>query len=386
MPLSFSYTSWKADPSEELIAAKENISPLEASNKWELIKKMVNPYEIVFTHEDPKFYPSLSSIRPLSRSYFKMVEILSVCEFFERLPKQQMKLRTAHVAEGPGGFIQAVADLTERYRKSLQQATAMTLKPNDARVPGWRRATAFLHAHKEVKLHYGADGTGDIYLAENQASFIVATRPGVDLFTADGGFDFSINYSIQEKQVFRLLCSSAAIGLQCLSENGTMVIKLFDIFSESTRILLVLLGRCFKEWMLYKPCLSRPCNSERYFVGRGFRGVSREILQALEEFQAKAIEDLYPCGLQELVSLEEAEYLEQQSVKSISLQLAALSKAMVYKDHPEIWYTDQLPRDFETSLAWCYKYRIPTCRSRFIPIDAPVVDGCCSGPGPALPK
>jgi 23S rRNA U2552 (ribose-2'-O)-methylase RlmE/FtsJ len=326
---------------------------------------MVNPYEIVFTHEDTHFHPSLSSIKPLSRSYFKMVEMFAVLDFFDRLPKQQVKIRSAHVAEGPGGFIQALVDLAERYRRTLHQATAMTLKPTDTHVPGWRRATAFLHAHKEVKLHYGADGTGDIYLPANQASFVATTHPGVDLFTADGGFDFSIDYSIQEKQVFRLLCSSATIGLRCLSENGCMVLKLFDIFSESTRILLVLLGRCFKEWMLYKPCLSRPCNSERYFLGRCFRGVSKETLRHLDEFQGRvAAENTYPIGLASFATAEETEYLAQQSAASVEQQLVALKRAMTYRDHPEVWYADQLPRDFETSLAWCYKYRIPTNRTK----------------------
>ena len=148
--------------------AKAKITALEASRRWELIKKMANPYEMVYTHEDPAFHPSISMIKPLSRSYFKLIEMLHVMQFFEELPKQNPKLRTAHVAEGPGGFIQAVVELASRHKKLLSKATAMTLRPTDPHVPGWRRAAGFLHHHKEVKLIYGADNTGNVYNMENQ--------------------------------------------------------------------------------------------------------------------------------------------------------------------------------------------------------------------------
>ena len=146
-PEQLQFATWSASSPSDLHAAKERISTLEATKRWELVKKMVNPYEMVYTHEDNHFHPSISVIKPLSRSYFKMIEIMDVLQFFEKMPKQTPKIRTAHVAEGPGGFIQAVADLVDRNKKILQQATAMTLKPTDQNVPGWRRAASFLYNH-----------------------------------------------------------------------------------------------------------------------------------------------------------------------------------------------------------------------------------------------
>lgn len=369
--LSFSYGKWKAEECPQLLAAKEKIAPLEVSRRWELIKKMVNPYEIVYTQEDPHFHPSLSLLKPLSRSYFKLVEILYAMEFFEKMAKTKVKLRTAHIAEGPGGFIQAVFDVAERYNKSVQISTAMTLKATDARVPGWKKAAFFLQQHKEVRLHYGADGTGNAYILENQDSFIGLTKPGVDLFTADGGFDFSINYAEQEEKVFHLLCSSASIGLQSLSTEGCIVLKLFDTFAEPTQILILLLARCFREWCLYKPCMSRPCNSERYFLGRGYRGVPKEILQTIKTIELYSQEGLYPSGLLEFATPEELEYLNKDKEQSIRSQLAALEKAMEYRDNPIDWYEYQLPLDFQTSLNWCNKYRIPTNQKHPKKIDPP---------------
>jgi 23S rRNA U2552 (ribose-2'-O)-methylase RlmE/FtsJ len=345
------------DAPPALQAAKERISVLEATNRWELVKKMVNPYEMVYTHEDPNFHPSIAVIKPLSRSYFKLIEMLDILQFFEKLPKQTPKIRTAHIAEGPGGFIQAVVDLTERNKKILQLATAMTLKPTDQRVPGWRRASSFLHNHQEVRLHYGADSTGDVYREANQDSFVAAAGH-VNLFTADGGFDFSINYDIQEQKVYSLLVCSATTGLRCLMTGGSFVLKLFDICSESTMILIALMGRCFTEWTLYKPALSRPCNSERYFLGRGFKGLHPQMLKTFLEIQRQAQEDSYPVNAA-ILSPEERSYIESNAKKTTQDQLSAIEIAEKWAENTEAWYTEQLSRDFQMSLAWCQKFRVP---------------------------
>ena len=353
------FGTWKEAPSKTLLEAKDRISALEAAKRWEILKKMVNPYEIVYTHEDRHFHPSIALIKPLSRSYFKMIEMMHVLQFFEGLPKQQPKIRSAHIAEGPGGFIQALVELCERNKKILQSATAMTLKSNDQRVPGWRRASVFLHHHREVKLHYGADGTGDVYKPENQTSFVEAAA-GAHLFTADGGFDFSVNYEIQEQRVYHLLISSAITGLRCLGKDGAFIIKIFDIFSEHTKFLVTLLSHCFTEWMLYKPALSRPCNSERYFLGRGFRGAPPQVLQILETMQVNAAADQYPTDLSGCFTAEENDYFEEHIRANTEEQLRAIEQAEVYATQPELWYSKQLPLDFERSRSWCERFRIPT--------------------------
>lgn len=353
---------------QALQTAKEAITPLEQTRRWELIKKMVNPYEMVFTHEDKYFHKSLSVLKPLSRSYFKMIEILDVLQFFERLPKQFPKLRSSHVAEGPGGFIQAFLDLAERNKRRVDTVTAMTLKPTDQNVPGWRRATNFLRHHREIKLHYGANGTGNIYHAENQESFVKLVAPGTQLFTADGGFDFSVDYSIQEKAVFHLLVSSSIIGLQSLQRDGCFVIKVFDVFAIPSQTLLSLIGRCFKEWMLYKPAVSRPCNSERYFLGRGFKGCPSSLLSLLRQIETYAVTDLFP---QEIPASPDLIYLDAHIRQNTEEQLRALKRAQGFAANPMTWYTHQLPLDFQTSLGWCSRFHIPTLLRAPLPLEPP---------------
>lgn len=359
LPQTLTFGPWTETPSIPLLKAKDRISALDTAKRWELVKKMVNPYEIVYTHEDKFFHPSIALIKPLSRSYFKMIEIMHYIQFFESLPKQQAKIRSAHVAEGPGGFIQALVELCERNKKTLQSATAMTLKPTDQRVPGWRRASTFLHHHKEIKLHFGSDGTGDVYRLENQDSFVAATAPGVYIFTADGGFDFSINYEIQEQRVFHLLISSSITGLRSLFPDGVFILKIFDVFSEHTKFLITLISQCFREWTLYKPSLSRPCNSERYLLCRGFRGLPPLILQHLQAMQAEAEHGRYPIDLSGCLLKEDIEYFTEHCRANSEEQMKAIEQAEIYANQPVLWYKNQLPLDFETSRQWCERYRIP---------------------------
>ena len=65
LPAGLSFGAWQKAESPELAGAKMQISELEEQGRWELVKKMANPYEIVYTHEDKKFHPSISLVKPL---------------------------------------------------------------------------------------------------------------------------------------------------------------------------------------------------------------------------------------------------------------------------------------------------------------------------------
>jgi len=71
---------------------------------------------------------------------------------------------------------------------------------------------------------------------------------------------------------FPLLLASFTMGLECLAKGGTIIIKLFDIYSQATQDLFLGTARLFETFTLYKPATSRPCNSERYFIANNFVG------------------------------------------------------------------------------------------------------------------
>jgi 23S rRNA U2552 (ribose-2'-O)-methylase RlmE/FtsJ len=353
--------SWNELPHKEVSEMKSKIEPLESNHKWEVLKKKSNPYELVYTQETHDCPASIAMLKPLSRSYFKMIEMLQVSQFFEKLPRtNNLKLRSSHVAEGPGGFIEAFLDRAESNRMPVQKSYAITLKPTNNHVPGWRRSHQFLQRHPEVKIHYGSDGTGDIYKSENQYSFIQLHEPlKAHLFTGDGGFDFSTDYENQEKSVYPLLVASALIGLQVLAQEGTFVLKLFDVYSSVTHYLLRCITLCFKEWYLYKPATSRPCNAERYLVCRGFRKAHPQIVKALQILQTKWREfEQYPqSDYFAFFSEKETAYLKTHLDEFSKHQLEHLEKTLSLQDIPPSTYDwkDQ----YTAAQKWCSEFHVP---------------------------
>jgi 23S rRNA U2552 (ribose-2'-O)-methylase RlmE/FtsJ len=356
---------------KDLVEEKEKLSMYESQHIWELAKKMANPYESIYTQDDSHFHPSLCIYRPLSRSFFKMIEILNVIEFFERLPKQQSRLRSAHIAEGPGGFIEAFYERAELHKRTVNFSLAMTLKPSDYHTPGWKRASSFLQRHRQIQLHFGTDGTGDIYQRGNQDSFVALTKPGVHLFTADGGFDFSSNYASQEMRAYHLLVCSAIIGLQSLATDGCLVIKFFDILENPTQILILLISSCFREWTLYKPATSRPCNAERYLLCRGFRSLQSDVLDLLKKIEEESLNGKFPFFLNKgaLDGSEEQKVFENNTQQIVALQKSAIRMAELYIHNPTQWKIDY-PIHFQKSLEWCNTFRVPNLQKR--PIESAV--------------
>ncbi len=298
----WSYFSWKIGPKwnntwneefveedkvytpEALINAKNNIEHCAPLHIWEYCKKITNPYELVYTYKESEIPPSVSMMKPLSRSYFKMMEMLQLSRFFDDRATT-LSLHTAHVCEGPGGFIEACFEMAGRHKMKIRQAHAMTLRSTKPYIPGWRRAQQFLHQHREVRIDYGTDNTGNILLKENRDAFITNIRRSsgqVSIFTADGGFDFTNNYLAQEASIFPLLLASIYCGFSVLAPNGLFVLKVFDFYAPATNELLNWLASSFNRWTIYKPATSRPCNSEQYFIGQGFRGISDKGLSMLD--------------------------------------------------------------------------------------------------------
>jgi 23S rRNA U2552 (ribose-2'-O)-methylase RlmE/FtsJ len=353
---------WEYKTPIELSAIKDKIALLN-EDVWEYYKKLTNKYEPIFTTNGVVPTPlSICLLRPLSRSYFKMIEMIQVANLLGRFNVQT--LRTAHVCEGPGGFIQAIYDEAARYKKRIIQTYAMTLKPNENQVPGWKRAMNFLKKHPEIKILYGKSNTGDILDAANRKSFSDECRGAIHLFTADGGVDFAANYEAQEKTIYPLLVASSLMALQCLSENGAYVLKIFDSFSRPTEDLILALGSCFQSWTLYKPATSRPCNSEQYFIGVGYRRqFSGPIITVLERVLAVPF---LPNRLWKAVDSQLEEYRGLQKVRSAS-QVACIEATLALAEgdgggggrgnrkHSEIWNGHILE-----SQRFCNVFHLPT--------------------------
>jgi 23S rRNA U2552 (ribose-2'-O)-methylase RlmE/FtsJ len=262
---------------------------IQKESQWDDFKKITNPYEYVFLSWNRRSSRSVSTYQPLSRSYFKMIEMWFVANLtnaLKSLVEADGGLATAHSAEGPGGFIEACWEHAKKQKWSVKNSFAITLRSEARNVPGWRKAVRFLAERPQIEISDGADGTGNILIAENQDAFVTHVRTlypeGVHIYTSDGGFDFSSDYNAQEDVIFPLLLAESIIGLRVLKRGGCFVLKCFDTTERPTLDLLWMLSQSFREWKIVKPYTSRAGNAERYFVGIGFVGDVDDVLGVMQ--------------------------------------------------------------------------------------------------------
>lgn len=252
IPISPSLTNY-------LYSIKEKITAKE--KQWDSYKKYTNPYEYIHTTV-PLKKKSVSKYKPLSRSFFKMVEIVRTFHLYFREP-----IRTFHLAEGPGGFIEAMVYMRNIPDDQYFGMTLLDTAKNDPNVPAWKKSEAFLKTYPNVKLENGADGTGNLLSLANFEHVVSKfSSKKMDLITGDGGFDFSLDFNQQEQMIGKLLFAQMAYALCLNRHHGHFILKFFDCFMSHTVDILFILSSFYEKVYIMKPHTSRYANSERYIV------------------------------------------------------------------------------------------------------------------------
>ena len=337
---------------ERLTALKNEIDRVAPVSYWDDAKKITNPYEYIFLSLQRRMPWSIAAIQPLSRSYFKMIELWDLLDLSAN--------SSAHSAEGPGGFLEAIQVRTGTKIPMV----AMTLRSTERTVPGWRKSQAFLQNYPMVHITYGGDNTGNLYNLLNQDVFTAAAEQQgkAQLYTADGGFDFSADFNGQENTVQRLLIAEALAGLTTLTHGGTMILKLFDMKSRATLEFIWALSSCFERTALVKPHTSRPANSERYWIGSGFRGAPTWIIEMFRGLTAtdapsgwtylfKEIPVFPPAWITGIQIFQEQVELHQFNKIQLTLRLIRTpSRETIH---------DLLIQNIRNSRTWCARHGVP---------------------------
>jgi 23S rRNA U2552 (ribose-2'-O)-methylase RlmE/FtsJ len=178
-------------------------------------------------------------------------------------------INTFHLAEGPGGFIEAIAN----HRKCIyDNYIGMTIldDKNDPNIPSWKKTETFLKRTQNVSIEKGKDGTGNILSLENFVYCKEKYGSSMDLITGDGGFDFSVDFNNQEIHIADLLMGQIFYALVMQKKGGSFILKIFDSFMEHTLDLLYILSSFYDSVYIVKPYTSRYANSEKYIVCKKF--------------------------------------------------------------------------------------------------------------------
>ena len=251
-------------------------------NEWDLYKKYTNTYEYIHT-AIPFSKLSVCKLKPLSRSFYKLIEILNTLNI--DFPNEPIK--SFHLAEGPGGFIEALITQREYNNKNYQNDIyyGMTLIDEDENVPSWKKSKHFLSKHQNIHLVYGSDNTGNLLNVDNLWYCYNNYKNSIDFMTADGGFDFSVNFNQQERLSTNLIFAQIVYAIAMQKKGGCFIIKIFDIFTQVTIDLLYLLSSVYEKCYIIKPYTSRYANAEKYVVCKRFKlDDTYELIKKFSEF------------------------------------------------------------------------------------------------------
>jgi 23S rRNA U2552 (ribose-2'-O)-methylase RlmE/FtsJ len=323
---------------------------------WDIYKKYTNPYEYIDTTiQYTKF--SVCKLNPLSRSFYKLLEIYNIQNILDKYNNTTIK--TFHLAEGPGGFIEATQYIRQNDSDTYY---GMTLIDKNDNIPGWKKSQSFLSKHNNIIIEYGEDKTGDLFNVNNLWYCYNKYKNSMDIITGDGGFDFSIDYNNQEVLSNKLIFSQICFAIAMQKKGGVFILKMFDIFHEASIDILYILSCFYKIISIIKPNTSRFANSEKYIICKDFKYDNSydsinylsklyPILNSnnnIKRFLNIKIPYIYLNKLQDINAI-----IGQQQLENINSTLYLLNNNKQDK------LNSIKKANIQKCILWCVKYKLP---------------------------
>ena len=334
--------------------------------QWDNSKKYTNPYEIKHTNI-PNTKNSICKIKPISRAFFKLIEIYNTHHL---LPANDLPIRTFHLAEGPGGFIEATTYLRNNQNDLYYGMTL--LEEKNINVPGWNKVDFLLKKYPNIKLLKGVDQKGDLYNENNLKYVIDNYSNSMHIITGDGGFDFSADFNKQESTAFRLIFTQVIYALVMQKMGGHFVLKIFDIFEDCTIDILYLLNTFYEKVIVMKPYTSRYANSEKYIICKYFkydniRDLHPKFIGILKffngfDFNKYCVHSILDVPIQNyyINSINEMNaILGHQQIDNILNTI----KIITHKDKKQEKLANLKSQNIQKCINWCIKNNMPYIKS-----------------------
>ena len=96
-----------------------------------LKQQKTNPYEYIHTNV-PNSKSSICKLNPLSRSFYKMIELINTLNLFDN---NSETIKSFHLAEGPGGFIEALSYIRKNPNDTYYGMTLMAVSYTHLTLP-----------------------------------------------------------------------------------------------------------------------------------------------------------------------------------------------------------------------------------------------------------
>lgn len=255
-------------------------------NKFE---RNIDDYEGDINNISKAYFDTDPKPNILSRAFYKLWEIFFM---FDIIDVNMDNFVSAHLAEGPGSFIQATMFYRDKFaKKGLSKNDKYYAVTLHAEMDGLEKhipplEEKFIEYYSKEKptrfiMHktYSKAEASKSQLKDNGDLTNPKTiklfggnfnNQKAHLVTADGGFDWG-NENIQEQESLKLILAQIITALKIQAKNGNFVCKIYESFANVTSKLIASLATFYEEVYITKPLMSRMSNSEKYIVCLRFR-------------------------------------------------------------------------------------------------------------------
>ena len=248
---------------------------------WKKIRWYINEYDFIV------------KVPIINRAFYKYWEMINEFDIYNEYDVSSDII--LHYAEAPGGFIQGTNlylqiekhdtnikkqevlidddgfKMVKKNKKEKYKIYTMSLNKEGTKYKNYNLPSYNnIILNKYVCLLYGSDNSGNINNVKNIDYIHAKSLKSFYLITGDGGFDEGCNFNNKEQLHYNLILNEILAAIQLQKKNGHFILKMFDIFTDTSIHLLYLLSQCYKQVYIYKPITSRPTNSEKYIVCKYF--------------------------------------------------------------------------------------------------------------------
>jgi len=249
------------------------------------MERYIDDYNESVGNIETKYFELDKKPKLLSRAFYKIWELL-MC--FNLINPQQKKFVSAHLAEGPGSFIQATMFYRELYGKNSKtdKYYGITLDPESdtKNVPALERNFTDYYMKEKPQRFYQHEtvpkaeadknpnkDNGDLTDPKTIKLFQEQIDEKADFVTADGGFQWEGEETIQEQKAYFLIIGQIISAFKVQKKGGNFICKFFETYTKSSMKAISILSQCYEEVYFMKPIMSRIHNSEKYIVCLKFK-------------------------------------------------------------------------------------------------------------------
>lgn len=204
----------------------------------------------------------------LTKSFFKMWEILMTFDLFNNT-----KASNITSLSDDGETLRAISYFRKMFSTNSSDTYIVLNDKNNA-----------VKSSKNITVHNGS------IVDPSTSSLFGKTSNKMDVVIAN----FSTKTVLQEQEGFPVFVSQILYCFMHLNKGGCAVIKMYEMYTDITVKLLLILRKCFDHMYIYKPYTSVKTSPEKYVVLKNYNGFENAaMIKTFTSLRTASIEKKY---------------------------------------------------------------------------------------------